>query len=69
MYIYIETIFAYHSTVYILYTALIVCRMLCWYVYPGAKVCVIMSEARYYAKTRAFASCYALFRKLTRCAQ
>ena len=34
--------------------------------YPGAKVRVITREARYYAKTRAFASFYAIFRELTR---
>ena len=34
--------------------------------HPGAKVRVITREARYYAKTRAFASFYALFRELTR---
>ena len=30
------------------------------YMYPGAKVRVITREARYYAKTRAFASFYAI---------
>ena len=28
---------------------------------PGAKVCVITREVRYYVKTRTFASCYAIF--------
>ena len=32
----------------------------CVHVYPGAKVRVITREARYYAKTRAFASFYAI---------
>ena len=36
------------------------------YSYPGAKVRVITREARYYAKTRAFASFYALFRENAR---
>ena len=60
MYIYIHVCIHVQKYVHFLIAYINNMYMHTMYIYPGAKVRVIMREARYYAKTRAFASFYAI---------